>query len=63
MTTRTGGRSSLDVTADLSNLIEEYGICNEGSARRITEVDRQWIKHLVFALVTVELRPLPEKSA
>ncbi len=53
----------LDLAADLSNLIEEYGVGDEGSTRRLTEVDRQWLQHLVFALVNVEERPFPEKSA
>ncbi len=52
----------LDLAADLSNLIEEHGIGDEGSARRIPDLDRQWIQHLVFVLVNVEERPIPQAT-
>ncbi len=53
----------LDLAADLSNLIEEYGVSDEGCGLRVSDLDRQWLQHVVLALVNVEERPIPEKSA
>ncbi len=53
----------LDVAADLSNLREDYGIGDEGSASRVPDLDRQWLQHLVFVLVNVEERPIPQATA